>query len=138
MTREREEAGLDIFHRIEQEVSTEVSKIVALRLEGKNTTAGSKLGGIEGIEADISANVVEDIAIAQIFAQPLYRLGFLGCVGVRTIVFIRCRDADSNGESADLAMRNWTNCAPGCTKRQHHRQRYSVQLGKEPSTHSKF
>jgi hypothetical protein len=138
MAGEREEAWRDILYSIEQQVSTEVPEVVALRLEGKNTAAGSKLGGIEGIEADISANVVEDIAVAQIFAQPLYCFGFLGGVGVRTIVFIRCRDADSNGESADLAMRNWTNCSPGCTKRQHHRRCYSVQLGKEPSTHSKF
>lgn len=135
MAREREKAGRDILHPIEQEVSTEASKVVAFRLEGKNTTGGSKLGGIEGIKADVSANVVEDIAIAQIFVQPLYCLGLLGSVGVRAMVFVRCRDANGDGEPVDIAARDWKNRTPGCTKRQHHRQRYSVQLGKEPSTH---
>src|SRR5947209_5865661 len=120
MAREREETGRDILYPIEQEVSTEVSKVVALRLEGKNTTAGSKLGGIEGIKADVSANIVEDIAIMHIFAQPFYCLGLLGSVGVRTMMFIRCRDAEGDRESVDLATRDWANCAPGCTKRQHH------------------
>ena len=90
MAGERKEAGRDILYSIEQEVLTEVAKVVALRLEGKHTAAWSKLGGIERIEADVRPNVVEDIAIAEIFAQPLYCLGFFGSVSVRTIVFVRC------------------------------------------------
>jgi len=90
MAGEREEAWRDILYSIEQQVSTEGPEVVAFRLEGKNTAAGSKLGRIERIEADIGANVVEDIAIAQVFTQPLYCLGFFGSVSIRTIVFIRC------------------------------------------------
>jgi hypothetical protein len=90
MAGEREEAGRDILYSIEEEVSAEVAKVVALRLEGKNAAAGAKLGCIKRIEADIGANVVEDIAIAQIFAQSLYCFGFLGGVSVRAIVFIWC------------------------------------------------
>src|SRR6266571_3784454 len=138
MVREREEAGGDILYLIEQEVSTEASKVVAFGLKSKNTTRGSKLGGIKGIESDVSANVVEDIAIPQVVAQPFNCLWLFGSVGVRTMVFIRRRDADGNRESINLAMHNWTNRTPGCTKRQHHRQRYSIQLGKEPSTHLMF
>ncbi len=120
MAGEREEAGRDILYAIEQEVFTEVSKVVALGLEGKNTATGAKLGGIERVEADISTNVVEDISIAQIFAQPLYCLRFFGSVRVRTIVFIRCRDADGNRESIHFAVRYWKNHTPGRAKCQHH------------------
>ena len=130
MARERKETRHNILHPIEQEVFAEASKVMAFRFEGKNTTGGSKLGGIECIKADVSSNVVEDIAIAQIFAQPLYCLRFLGSVGVRTMVFIRRRDADGDGEAADLTVRDWKNRTPGCTKRQHNLQRYSIQLGK--------
>src|SRR5579859_4401450 len=135
MIREREEAGRNIFYPIEQEVPTQASKIMAFRLEGKDTTGGSKLGGIEGIKADVSANVVEDISIAQIFAQPLYCLGLFGSVGVRTVVFVRCRDANGDGESIDLATSDGTNRTLGCTKPQHHLRGHSVQFGTEPSTH---
>src|SRR5689334_5024947 len=138
LAREREETRHDILYPIEQEVSTKVSKVMAFRLESKDTTAGPKLGGIEGIEAYVSSNIVKDIAIAQILAQPLYCLGFLGGVGDRTMVFIRCRNADGNGESIHFAVRYWKNHTPGCTQRQHHRRRYNVQLGKKPSTHSVF
>jgi len=138
MAGEREEAWRDILYSIEQQVSTEVPEVVAFRLEGKNTTAGPKLGGIEGVEANVSANIVKDIAIAQIFTQPLYCLGLLGSVGVCAIMFIRCRDADGDGESVNLAARDWKNCAPGRTKPQHHCPRYSVQFGKEPPAHSMF
>ena len=89
MAREREETRHNILHPIEQEISAEASKVMAFRFEGKNTTGGPKLGGIEGLEADVSANVIEDIAIAQVVAQPFNCLGLFGSVGVRTMVFIR-------------------------------------------------
>src|SRR6476646_6651945 len=138
MARQREEARCDIFDPIEQKVSTEASKVVAFRLESKNTTGGSKLGGIKGIESDVSANVVEDIAISQVVAQPLNCFRLFGSVGVRTMVFIRRGYANGNGESVDLATRDRTNRTLDCTKPQHHLQRHSVQFGTEPSTHLMF
>jgi len=57
-------SGRDVGHPIEQEVFAEVSEVVAHRLEGEDAASGSELGGIQRVEADVGANVVEDIAVA--------------------------------------------------------------------------
>src|SRR5207302_7665724 len=134
IVREREEARRDVRHPIEQEVSAELPKVLALRLEGEDTAGGSELASIERVEADVGADVVEDVAIAEVLAQPLDCLGLLGRVGVGAMVLIWRGDADGDGEIVDLTTRDRKNRAPSRAKREHHVQRGDIQLGEEPST----
>jgi hypothetical protein len=123
---------------------------VVHRLEGEDAASGSELGGIQRVEADVGANVVEDIAVAEILAQPLYCLGLLGREGVGAMVLIGRevrmameRPSTSQRATGKTARRAARSASITCNEaasslEENHRLMLCSKPGRKPSRHKNY
>jgi len=80
---EREAAGSDVGHAVQEEIPAKAREVVRLGLEREHPARRPELGGEDRIESDIGAHVEQHVAVAEIIPEPVQSLRLLRRVGLR-------------------------------------------------------